>query len=185
MIISLTGKPCSGKSTVAQVLKDKYGFKIYSVGEMFKEEASKRNMSAEEFNKFLMSDPKYDNFLDDKTKELGILWKNEDVVFDSRLAWHFIPHSFKVFLDLDDEEMAKRLTNSNRVGREKYDNIEDARKTLMERFNAENKRYQKFYGIDNLNLKNYDFVISSKNKTPDEIADEIYNAYKKHFNVLN
>ena len=52
MIISLTGKPCSGKSTVAQVLKDKYGFKIYSVGEMFKEEASKRNMSAEEFNKF-------------------------------------------------------------------------------------------------------------------------------------
>lgn len=183
MIISLTGKPCSGKSTVAKVLKEKYGFKTYSVGEMFKEEAKKHGMSAEEFNKFLMSSPEYDNFIDDKTKELGILWKDENVVFDSRLAWHFIPHSFKVFLDLDEEEMAKRLSTSDRTGKEKYTNIDEARKTLISRFNAENERYKKFYGIDNTNMKNYDLVLSSKNKTPDEIADEIYKNYKKHFKI--
>ena len=113
MIISLTGKPCSGKSSIAKVLNEKYHFKIYSVGEMFKDEAHKRNMTSEEFNKFLMTDPKFDNFIDDKTVELGNLWKNEDVVFDSRLAWHFIPHSFKVFIDLDNEETAKRLANSD------------------------------------------------------------------------
>ena len=39
------------------------------------------------------------------------------------------------------------------------------------------------FGIDNLNLKNYDFVISSKDKTPDEIADEIYTKYKEHFKI--
>ena len=119
MIITLTGKPCSGKGTLAKVLKDKYNFKVYSVGEIFKEEAKKRGLSSEEFNKLLLSDPKYDNLLDERTIELGKKWKNENVVFDSRLAWHFIPHSFKVFLDLDEDEMAKRLVNSDREGKEK------------------------------------------------------------------
>ena len=159
MIISLTGKPCSGKSSIAKVLKEKYHFRIYSVGEIFKEEAHKRNMSAEEFNKFLMADPKFDNFLDEKTVELGKLWKNEDIVFDSRLAWHFIPHSFKVFVDLDDEELAKRLANSDRVGKEKYSSLDEAKRTILERFNAENERYKKFYGIDNTDFKNYNLVI--------------------------
>lgn len=72
MIITLTGKPCSGKGTLAKVLKDKYNFKVYSVGEIFKEEAKKRGLSSEEFNKLLLSDPKYDNFLDERTAELEI-----------------------------------------------------------------------------------------------------------------
>lgn len=183
MIITLTGKPCSGKSSVANALKDMFGFETYSVGEIFKEEAKRRNMSSEEFNKFLMSDPKYDNLLDERTKELGVLWKDKNIVFDSRLAWHFIPHSFKVFLDLDEEEMAKRLSTSNRVGKEKYENVDEAKRTLIERFNAENERYQKFYGIDNTDMKNYDLVLSSKDKSPEELATQIYDAYKKHFNI--
>ena len=183
MIITLTGKPCSGKSSVAKVIKEKYHFKIYSVGEIFKEEAKNRNMSVEDFNKFLMSDPKYDNFIDNKTSELGKMWKNDDVLFDSRLAWHFIPHSFKVFLDLDEEEMAKRLANSDRTGKEQYRNIEEARRTLISRFNTENERYKKIYNIDNTNFKNYDLVLSSKNKTPEEIADYIMKEYKKHFRL--
>ena len=183
MIITLTGKPCSGKSSVAKVIKEKYNFKIYSVGEIFKEEAKNRNMSVEDFNKFLMSDPKYDNFIDDKTAELGRLWKNDDVLFDSRLAWHFIPHSFKVFLDLDEEEMAKRLANSDRTGKEQYQDIEEARRTLISRFNTENERYKKIYGIDNTNFQNYDLVLSSKDKTPEEIAELIMKEYKKHFHL--
>lgn len=183
MIITLTGKPCSGKGTLAKVLKDKYNFKVYSVGEIFKEEAKKRGLSSEEFNKLLLSDPKYDNFLDERTAELGKKWKNENVVFDSRLAWHFIPHSFKVFLDLDEDEMAKRLVNSDREGKEKYTDIEEAKRTVIERFNAENVRYQKFYGIDNLDMSNYDLVLSSKNKTPEELADIVYSVYKKHFKI--
>ena len=105
------------------------------------------------------------------------------MVFDSRLAWHFIPHSFKVFIDLDNEETAKRLANSDRVGKEKYSNFEDAYKTVIERFNAENERYKKFYGIDNTDFKNYDLVLSSKNKSPEELADLIYEEYKKHFKL--
>ena len=183
MIITLTGKPCSGKSSVAQVLVEKYGFKVYSVGEIFKEEAHKHNMTTEEFNKFLMSNPEYDKCLDNRNMELGKLWASEKVIFDSRLAWHFIPHSFKVFLDLDEEEMAKRLATSDRTGLEKYSTIEEARKTLISRFNAENDRYKKFYGVDNTNLKNYDLVTTSKNRTPEDVAEEIIKGYLKHFKL--
>ncbi len=183
MIISLTGKPVSGKSSVAKILQDKYGFKIYSVGDIFKEEAHKRGMSAEEFNKFLLSDPKYDNYIDKKTTELGNLWKDENVVFDSRLAWHFIPHSFKVFIDLDEEEMAKRLANSDRIGLEKYEDVEAARRTLIERFNAENLRYKKFYGVDNTDFSNYNLILSSKTSSPEELADIVMREYRKFFNL--
>ena len=183
MIITLTGKPCSGKSSVAKVMVEKYGFRVYSVGEMFKEEAHKHNMTTEEFNKFLMSNPEYDNFLDNRTAELGKLWAKEKVIFDSRLAWHFIPHSFKVFMELDEEEMAKRLAESDRTGFEKYATIEEARQTLISRFNAENERYNKFYGIDNTDLNNYDLVITSKNRTPEDVAEEILTKYLEYYKL--
>ena len=48
---------------------------------------------------------------------------------------------------------------------------------LQDRWLTENLRYQRIYNTDNLNLKNYDYVISSKDLTPEEIADKIYERY--------
>ena len=68
-------------------------------------------------------------------------------------------------------------------GKEKYTDIEEAKRTVIERFNAENVRYKKFYGVDNTDMSNYDLVLSSKDKTPEALADIVYNAYKKHFKI--
>lgn len=177
MIITITGKPCSGKSTIAQILVEKHGFTKIGVGDLFKEEAKKHGMSAEEFNSFCMKDPSFDFFLDQQTAKLGKELEGQKVIFDSRLAWHFVPKSFKVFVDLNDDETAQRLLSSNRTGKEKYNTLEEAKSSLINRRNLEKERYKLIYNIDYTDPKNYDFVIDSSNKTPEELADIIWKNY--------
>lgn len=177
MIITITGKPCSGKSTIANILVNKHGFKRIGVGDLFKEEANRRGMSAEEFNAFCMKNPEYDFFIDQQSAKLGKELEGQRVIFDSRLAWHFVPKSFKVFVNLNEEEMANRLVNSQREGKEKYDDMQEAKRSLLNRHKLELERYKKIYGIDNADLNNFDFVIDSFGKTPEELADIVYEQY--------
>ena len=52
-----------------------------------------------------------DDMLDARSTQLG---KTMDhTVFDSRLAWHFVEKSFKVFLLVDTQEAARRVYEGN------------------------------------------------------------------------
>ena len=103
----------------------------------------------------------------------------ENVIFDSRMAWHFVPKSFKVFVDLNDEEMARRLVNSDREGKEKFSDLIAAKESLLNRERLEVDRYKKLYNADLSDLSNFDFVIDSSNKTPEELEEKVWKAYQK------
>ena len=64
-------------------------------------------------------------------------------------------------------------------GKEKYDNIEEAKRSLRHRQELENDRYKKIYGVDIYDLSNYDFVVDSANITQQGVADAIWDAYQK------
>lgn len=179
MIISITGKPCSGKGTVSKLFCQKFNFKLKSVGDMMRSIASKHGYSSIlDFQKNYSNMKEIDNMVDAQTQEFGKNNIKANIVFDSRLAWFFIPESFKVFIDVDWNTAGERLLNAKRE-HEKAENTSEAVELLKNRWNAENERYSKTYNINNLNLSNYDFVISSTNKTPEQLADEIYDAYLK------
>lgn len=179
-VISITGKPCSGKSTIAKVLEKDFGFKRISMGDMFKEEAKRRGMSTEEFTIFRVSDPSFDIYMDKQIPTFIKKFDGQNVVIESRVAWHFLPDSFKVFVDLDEDEMAKRLFNSDRQGLEKCTDIDEAKKTVISRWENELMVYQKTYGIDCSDLSNFDLVINSKDKTPNELAETIWKECQKY-----
>ncbi len=181
MFITITGKPCSGKSTIAKLLVEQHNFKKISVGDIFKEEAHKRGMSAEEFNKFCMQDPSFDFFIDNKTVEYAKQLEDQNIIFDSRMAWHFVPKSLKVFVTLNEDEMINRLINSDRQGKEKYTSIEEAKKTLLNREKLEIERYKKIYNQDLSNMSNFDLVLDSSYRTPQELADIIWAEYQKFY----
>ncbi|MGN1201507.1 MAG: AAA family ATPase [Candidatus Caccovivens sp.] len=185
MNITITGKPCSGKSTTAKLLEQKRNFRRIGVGDIFKQEAEKRGMSAEEFNAYCLNDPSYDFLIDEQTAKLGEELKGQNIIFDSRLAWHFVPESFKVFVDINEDEMVNRLVKSERKGKEKVDDPIEAKRTLINRRNLENERYKKIYGIDNNDLSQYDFVIDSSNLSVEEVEDAIWNAYQTFLHKLN
>ena len=146
---------------------------------MFKAEAERRGMSSEEFNAFCIKDPSYDYFIDKETARLGKELENENIIFDSRLAWHFVPKSFKVFVDVSEDEMAKRLAMSDRTGKEKITDVKKAKKSLVNRFNLENERYRQIYGTDNLNFSNYDLVIDTTNISAEKAAEILWSEYQK------
>ena len=178
MIISISGRPCSGKSTIAKLIEQKHGFKRIGVGDLFKEEAKRRGLSAEEFNALCMTDPSYDYYIDKQSEILGKQYEGQKYIFDSRLAWHFVPKSFKVFVTLDDDTMADRLINSDREGKEKYTSKASAKKSLKNRQALEQERYKKIYDIDLYDMGNYDLIVDSSNKTPEELVELIMKEYK-------
>lgn len=183
MIITITGKPCSGKSTISNILAKEHGFIRIGVGDMFKAEAKRQGLTVEEFNKKCMGDYSYDKLLDQQTAKLGKEYDGKKYIFDSRLAWHFVPRSFKVFVNLNDEEMAKRLIA--REGLKAYKSYEEAKKAVLYRENLENERYKKMYGIDNTDLSVFDYVIDSFGRSPQDLAEDIWKAYNKFLKKKN
>lgn len=179
MIITITGKPCSGKGTVSKLFAQKYNFEYICTGDMFRECAAKLGFaSVLEFQQNYKDILSFDKQIDNQTAEIGKTRINENIIFDSRLAWHFIPNSFKVFIDIDWDTAAKRLLTANRSS-EKVSDIQSAKQTLLDRWEEENSRYLKLYQTNNTNSNNYDLVISSSNLTPEEVAEKIYEEYKK------
>lgn len=180
MIITITGMPCSGKSSIAKLLAEKHNFRRIGVGDMFKDEAKRRGLNAEEFNALCMKDPSYDFFIDNKTAELGKELEDQNVIFDSRLAWHFVPKSYKIYVNLQDENvLIERMLHSDREGKEKFTTAEEIRRSVSHRQALEDERYEKLYGVKISDLKNYDLVIDSSYKTIETLADEIWTEYQK------
>ena len=99
-------------------------------------------------------------------------------MFDSRLAWHFVPSSFSVYMKADIKTSAERILKAGRSS-EQYIDLNDAVAKLKERRESESLRYKTFYGVDILDMSNYDFVIATDDKTVSQVADEIIAAFDK------
>lgn len=179
MHITITGNLGSGKSTICRLLNENYQFEIYSTGKVQRELASQMNMTTLELNQLMRSDRKYDTMIDDATTKLSRENKDKDIIFDSRLAWHFVEHSFKVFVSVSLEVAAERVMNDSRGEVEKYTSLEEAKKLLAERADTEKIRYKEIYNLNYMDFSNYDLIIDSTDCTPDKIAEIIMMEAKK------
>ena len=63
---------------------------------------------------------------------------------------------------------------------ETYSSIEEAMTKINERRQAERIRYTQCYGVDILDMSNYDCVIDTTNATPEEVADEMIKKYLQY-----
>ncbi|NJD03321.1 MAG: cytidylate kinase, partial [Ruminiclostridium sp.] len=87
--ISITGDLGSGKSTVCKLIMEQYGLKVYSIGSIQRSLAKKHNMSILDFNKYMETHTEIDEEIDNELIEIGR--RDEDMILDSRMAWHFVP----------------------------------------------------------------------------------------------
>ena len=133
-------------------------------------------MTAKEFNQFIESNPKYDNMVDDTIKEMGE--KEENIIFDSRLAWFFVPKSFKIYMYVDVDTATERIFNDKGRVSESYSDMATAKKEIIERRQSEVLRYKNFYNADINNYKNYDFIIDTSHATKDEVNDLVLSSFR-------
>ena len=174
--ITIAGDLGSGKSTVANHLISNIDYRIESAGLIFRRLAEQHGMTAKEFNQFIESNPKYDNMVDDTIKEMGA--KEENIIFDSRLAWYFVPKSFKIYMYVDVDTATERIFNDKGRVSESYSDMEVAKKEIIERRQSEVLRYKTFYNIDINNYSNYDFIIDTSHATKEEVNDAVLSSFK-------
>jgi cytidylate kinase len=184
MHITITGNLGSGKSTICKILEDKYGFEIYSTGKVQREIAREMNITTLEMNQLMCSDHKYDTMIDDTTARISRENRDKNIIFDSRLAWHFVEQSFKIFLSVSLDVAAQRIMNDNRGKEEKYSTLEEAKELLAARAATEDKRYKDIYNLDYFNFSNYNLVIDSTFCTPEKIASIIMEEAKNFYAIM-
>ena len=183
MHITITGILGSGKSTVAKKLAELYGFEIFSTGAILRAAAAERGMDLldlnKELNSKLDSDRSMDDLIDNTTIRVANERKDDKLIFDSRMAWHFVPGAFKVFVTVDPRVAAERVIKDPRPG-EPAEDVDELCAELVERSRVEQTRFQYLYGVDYYDYKNFDLVVDSSNRTPDQVAAIIW----EHFNAF-
>jgi len=175
MIITISGKAGSGKSTVAKQLAKKLNLKHYSIGDFMRQIAKERNVSLNELSKLAEKDKSIDTALDKKSIDLR---EENNFVIDGRLTAHFIHYAdLKIFLDCNDKVRAQRIQKDERKD-EKSESINELIKKIKQREQSERKRYEKLYKIDYYDENLYNLMIDTTNLSINEVIEEILKAVK-------
>ena len=177
-IISITGDLASGKTTVTKYLIQELGYDIYKNGERFRAMAKEKGMSVSEFGDYVEEHPEIDRELDDFARKYGE--EHDNFIIDARLGWYTVPTSFKIYLKVDQDEGARRAFNDpDRKSTENLATVEEYKADMIKRYNGENERYIKLYGVNRADMSNYDLVVDTTHMTREEVRDTILEAYKK------
>ena len=179
MIITLWWKAWSWKWTVSKLLAEKLNYEIISIGTLKRKLAEEMWLSILEFI-LLWEKPENQKEFDLKFEEYQkSLDVNSGILLESRLWFLCQPHAFKVFLDVSDEVASKRILWDNRTT-DNYDSFESTLQATKERNESDRNRYIKLYWIDLWDESNYDCMISTDNKTPAEVCDDIIAAFDEY-----
>jgi CMP/dCMP kinase len=179
-IITIAGFPGSGKSTTAKSVAARLGYEHFSSGDLFRKMAAERGLSIEEINFTAEKQKEIDLEVDAFLRKLGA--EKENFVIDSRTAFHWMPDSFKVFLDLDPRTAAERtLMQIQKQGRvsQAASSVEEIEANTLKRVESENKRYQDLYQLNVMDKANFDLVVDTKINDLEQATAIVIDVYQK------
>ncbi len=177
--IVLNGDLGSGKSTVSIELAKRLGLRRVSVGDLYREMAQQRQMTALQLNLHAELDQAVDGYVDQLQQDIAD--SGEQLIVDSRLAWHFFKDALKIHLITEPTEAARRVLARPSGPAESYTSIEEARAKLHERSESERNRFLVRYGVDKAKLRNYDLICDSTKASADEVVEHVIAAYEGSF----
>lgn len=181
-IITLTGKPGSGKSSTADRVAEMLGYTRYSSGDFVRTITHKQCITLSEYNKRAESKPEMDHAIDEELRKLRT---HHDIVIDSRLGFYWIPESFKVYLDLNSDLAIARIfkdANQNLLRSDAGEggaSMSDVIDQVEERMRSERTRFKSLYGINPYSIEHFDLVIDTAQHSPQTVALTIFDTYRK------
>jgi cytidylate kinase len=168
LLVTISGLPGSGTSTVAVGVAAALGIPRLDGGTVFRAMAAERGMSLAEFGAVAESDASVDLELDARLAEVA---RNGDVVLESRLAGWIAANegvaATKVWIGCDPGERAARVAAREGTSQDAARTANDLREL------SEAKRYAEYYGIELADLSVYDLVLDSTTTPPDELIAAI------------
>jgi len=176
VLITISGLPGSGKTTVARLVADALALEHVYAGNVFREQARAHGVSLEEYVRRAETDPSIDRDLDRRMCERAA---RGQAVLEGRLAAFAADQAgvpaLKVFLDAAEGIRAERIRQ--REGGAKGDRLRD----IQAREASDRRRYQELYGVDYHAHERYDLVLDTAERTPRDIADTIVREARRRF----
>lgn len=181
LIITISGDLGSGKSLLASALVERWKADRYSTGMVQRRLAEKMGITTLELNKRAETDKSIDDQIDAVFKNLKKTAKN--LVVDSRMAFHFLPESFRIKLEVHPKVAAQRIQNdTSRIGEGRYGSIEEIEAAIIARKSSERERFKKYYDADIEDHAGYDLVVNTTSAKPEavvEVANACIDLWKK------
>ena len=166
--ITISGDLGSGKSTVGKLIAQALGVPLKSTGGFQRELAQRMGLTTLALNKLAETDRSIDTQIDAISAEIER--SGEQVVVDSRMAWHFIPSAFKVFLTVDARLAAQRIFDAPRASETAYASLDDVLQANLARRASEVVRFKSRYGVNIADHANFDLVVDTSGANPEAIA---------------
>ena len=162
MRIAISSRSGCGNTTITKMLAEKLGYKMINF--TFRQMAEERGVDFWTFCHMAEDDYDIDRELDRRQVEMAMAIP--DCVLGSRLAiWMLEKADLKVYLTATAE------TRANRILKREGGTFEERYNQTVNRDHHDTERYKKIYGIDNTKgPEKADLVISTDDKTPDEIS---------------
>ena len=152
MIITVSGSPGTGTTTLARALAAQLSLRWVNSGELFRKIANEKNISVKEMNRLAEKGPEIDYLIDDAQKALA---KEGQGIFEGRLSGHLLPADLKVLLKTD------LRTRAERISKRESKLLDDAMQETRIREESEARRYKMYYNIDINDLSAYDLVVDT------------------------
>jgi cytidylate kinase len=174
LLITISGLPGAGTSTVARLVADALRIERVDGGTVFRTMAAERDLDVGEFSRVAEQDPEFDLELDQRLANRA---RRGDVVLESRLAAWIATNeglpATRAWVAADEDERARRVAAREGV------HPAAALAANRTREASERLRYRTYYGIDLDDQTVYDLVIDSTGSEPETIAESIVAAVTK------
>jgi predicted cytidylate kinase len=168
VLVTVSGLPGSGTSTVATRIAQQLGVEHLDGGTVFRTIAAERGLALQELSRLAEVDDRIDRALDDRLLERAA---KGDLVLESRLAGWLVHNAgldaHRVWLACDEAERAARVGGRDGQATQEAIAVNRAREA------SERLRYQQYYGIDLTDLSIYDQVVDTTTTPPDEVVDAV------------
>ena len=171
--ITLFGGPGTGTTSSGMIIAERLGLTFHSTGNMFRKLATDKGLELFELEELAKTDPSIDLTIDDRMRHLQM--HGSKFLVDSRLAWHFIPRSFKICFHCTEEMAALRISRRDKIS------LDEARTKNALRSAILAERAWIHYGIEDLfNFGNFDIVIVTDDGNSEQMAEKCIRQILQH-----